>query len=172
MRRIETVDGMGARALRFVILRAARSGEVRGAAWSEIDPEDRVWILPAERMKAEREHRVPLSDAALEVLEAVRGLSDTLVFPSSRLGRSLSDMTLAAVLKRLNVQVTVHGMRSTFRDWTEEATSFPHEVKEAALAHTVRSKVERAYRRTDLFERRRVLMDQWGAFCTGGGDGG
>ncbi len=165
MHRIEDVDGIGALALRFTILTAARSGEVRGAMWPEIDTEARVWIIPADRMKSEREHRVPLSGAALAVLERVRGLSDGLVFPSIRAGRKLSDMTLAAALKRLEVPVTVHGMRSTFRDWCEEMTGFPHEVKEAALAHTVRNRVEAAYRRTDLFDKRRTLMDQWGRFC-------
>ncbi len=165
MHRIEGVDGIGALALRFTILTAARSGEVRGAMWPEIDTEARVWIIPADRMKSEREHRVPLSDAALVVLERVRGLSDGLVFPSIRAGRKLSDMTLAAALKRLEVPATVHGMRSTFRDWAEEMTGFPREVKEAALAHTVRDKTEAAYRRGDLFDKRQALMEQWGRFC-------
>jgi integrase len=165
MRRIETVDGMGALALRFTILTAARSGEVRGAMWSEFDLEARLWTIPADRMKAEREHRAPLSDAALAVVARVRGLSDGLVFPSSRAGRKISDETIAMALKRLGVPVTVHGMRSTFRDWAEEMTAFSHEVKEAALAHTVKDKTERAYRRGDLFEKRRSLMDQWGRFC-------
>jgi integrase len=172
MQRLETVDGMGALALRFAILTAARSGEVRGAAWSEIDTEARVWAIPEERMKAQREHRVPLSDAALAVLDRVRGLSTGLVFPSNRDHRPLSDMTLAAVLKRLNVPVTTHGFRSTFRDWCEEMTGFPREVKEAALAHTVRDKVEAAYRRSDLFDKRRDLMDQWGRFCLSAGSAG
>ncbi len=172
MRRIERVDGMGALALRFTILTAARSGEVRGAMWPEIDADARLWAVPAERMKADTEHRVPLSDAALGVLESVRGLSEGLVFSSNRRGRPLSDMTLAAVLKRLKVDATVHGMRSTFRDWSEEMTGFPHEVKEAALAHTVRNKVEAAYRRTDLFDKRRDLMDQWGRFCLSAGSVG
>ncbi len=145
MRRIEAVEGMGALALRFTILTAARSGE---------------------------EHRVPLSDAALGVLERVCGLSDGLVFPSSWAGRKLSDETLAMALKRLEVPATVHGMRSTFRDWCEEMTGFPHEVKEAALAHTVRNKVERAYRRGDLFDKRRDLMDQWARFCLSAGSKG
>ena len=172
MRRIEDVDGMGALALRFTILTAARSGEVRGAMWSEIDTEARVWAIPADRMKAEVEHRVPLCDETLAVLERVRGLSDGLVFPSRRAGRPISDMTLSAVLRRLDVPGTVHGMRSTFRDWCEEMTGFPHEVKEAALAHTVRNKVEAAYRRTDLFDKRRTLMDQWGRFCLSAGRAG
>ena len=172
MRRIEDVDGMGALALRFTILTAARSGEVRGAMWSEIDTEARVWAIPADRMKAEVEHRVPLCDETLAALERVRGLSDGLVFPSRRAGRPISDMTLSAVLRRLKVPGTVHGMRSTFRDWCEEMTGFPHEVKEAALAHTVRNKVEAAYRRTDLFDKRRTLMDQWGRFCLSAGRAG
>ena len=127
--------------------------------------------IPAER-KTDTEHRVPLSDAALAVLERVHRLSGGRIFESSRRGRPLSDMTLAAVLKRLGVPVTVHGMRSTFRDWAEEMTGFPHEVKEAALAHTVRNKVEAAYRRTDLFDKRRDLMDQWGRFCASAGSKG
>ena len=172
MRRIEAVDGMGVLALRFTILTAARSGEVRGAMWLEIDTEARLWTVPGERMKADTEHRVPLSDAALGVLERVRGLSEGLVFPSIRAGRKLSDGTLATALKRLEVPATVHGMRSTFRDWCEEMTSFPHEVKEAALAHTVRNAVERAYRRGDLFDKRRDLMDQWARFCLSAGSKG
>lgn len=164
MRRIETVDGMGALALRFAILTAARSGEVRGATWAEIDLDAKVWTIPAGRMKAGDEHRVPLTDAACAVLAAVKPLAagpDALVFPSRQSGKALSDMTLAAVLKRLDVAVTVHGFRSTFRDWAEEATAFPHEAKEAALAHKLKNKTEAAYRRTDLFEKRRAMMEAW-----------
>jgi integrase len=128
-----------------------------------------VWTVPAERMKAGREHRVPLSEAALAVLRKAKASAlrpgEALVFPSTKPGKPLSDMTLAAVLKRLEVAATVHGFRSTFRDWAEEATNYPHEVKEAALAHTVKSKVERAYRRTDLFEKRRAMMETWAAFA-------
>ncbi len=168
--RLEAAQGMGALALRFAILTAARSGEVRGARWDEIDFEGKVWTVPAERMKAGRKHRVPLSDAALAVLtnakvQALRS-SEELVFPSTKPGRPLSDMTLAAVLKRLDVPVTVHGFRSSFRDWAEEATNFPHEVKEAALAHTVKNRVERAYRRTDLFDKRWAMMNAWADFAT------
>jgi integrase len=165
MRRIEMVEGMGALALRFTILTAARSGEIRGAMWPEIDTDARLWAVPGARMKSGEEHRVPLSDAALAVLERVRGRSDGLVFPSSRRGRPLSDTTLSAALKMLEIPATVHGMRSTFRDWAEEQTAFSHEVKEAALAHTIRNKVEAAYRRGDLFEKRRDLMDRWARFC-------
>lgn len=165
--------GMGALALRFVILTAARSGEVRGATWDEIDLEAGVWTVPAARMKGDREHRVPLSAPALAMLEQAAELRDplsTLVFPSThRRGRPLSDMTLAAAMKRAGRgDATVHGLRSSFRDWTEEATSYRHEVKEAALAHSVRSKVERAYRRSDLFAQRRAMMDDWGAFVLEG----
>ena len=164
---IESSKGMGALALRFVILTACRSGEARLATWGEIDMDAGVWTIPAERMKSGREHRVPLSAPALAVLETVKPLKENakgLVFPSKRAAKPLSDMTLAAVLKRLEVPVTVHGMRSTFRDWAEEKTAFSHEVKEAALAHTVANKVEAAYRRTDLFDKRRVMMDAWGRY--------
>lgn len=168
--RLEAAEGMGALALRFAILTAARSGEVRGATWAEVDFDNKVWTVPAGRMKAGREHRVPLSEAALTVLRQAKATAlrpgEALVFPSARAGKSLSDMTLAAVLKRLGVPATVHGFRSTFRDWAEEATTYPHEVKEAALAHTVKNKVERAYRRSDLFEKRRAMMETWAAFAT------
>lgn len=167
IRRIEAVDGMGALALRFAILTAARSGEVRGAAWDEIDLDAAVWTVPGERMKAGLEHRVPLSAPALAVLEAVLSKRTGLVFPSARATKPLSDMTLAAVLKRLKVPVTVHGFRSTFRDWASEATDTPREIAELALAHQVGNAVERAYARSDLFDRRRVLMDEWARFAGG-----
>lgn len=166
MRRIEAVDGMGALALRFAILTAARSGEVRGAMWPEIDADARLWTVPEDRMKGGREHRVPLSEPALAVLDHVRGLSDDLIFPSMKPGVPLSDMTVSAVLRRLEVPATPHGMRSCFRDWAEELTGFSYEVKEAALAHVVKSATERAYRRGDLLDKRRALMEQWGRFCT------
>ncbi|MEM7678611.1 MAG: integrase arm-type DNA-binding domain-containing protein [Myxococcota bacterium] len=169
--RLIDASGMGAAALRFTILTAARSGEVRGATWAEFDLESRVWTIPEERMKGGVAHRVPLSDAAVSELRAVRPLSegraaDWPVFPGQR-GRPLSDMTLAAVLKRLDVGVTVHGFRSTFRDWAEERSNARHEIKEAALAHKVPNRVEAAYRRTDLFDARRDLMDRWAQFATG-----
>ncbi|MAS42727.1 MAG: integrase [Rhodobacteraceae bacterium] len=165
--------GMGALALRLVILTAARSGEVRGATWDEIDLEAGVWAIPAERMKAGVAHRVPLSAPALALLTQMVELRDPLsplVFPSThRRGRPLSDMTLAAAMKRAGRgHATVHGLRSSFRDWTEEATAYRHEVKEAALAHAVKSKIEGAYRRSDLFDQRRAMMDDWAAFATGG----
>lgn len=170
MKRLVGTDGMGALALRFAILTAARSGEVRGATWSEVDMEAGIWCIPAERMKGGREHRVPLSEAALDLLRMAKGSAlrpEELVFPSTRRGKPLSDMTLGSVLRRLGVPVTVHGFRSTFRDWAEESTSFPHEVKEAALAHAVRNKVEAAYRRSDLFEKRRHMMKAWAEYALG-----
>lgn len=164
--------GMGAAALRFAILTAARSGEVRGATWAEIDLEEGIWTVPAERMKGGEAHRVSLCQAAFAELVALRPLADGRgdewpVFPGKH-GRPLSDMTLAAVLKRMVVPATVHGFRSTFRDWAEERANARHEVKEAALAHKVPNRVEAAYRRTDLFDARRDLMDLWGRFVTGG----
>ncbi len=153
--------GMGARALEFVILTAARSGEVRGACWSEIDFEAGLWIVPGERMKAGREHRVPLSTGALAVLGSMPRMGD-LVFPGTKPGKGLSDMSLTAVLRRMNRgDITVHGFRSTFRDWSAEATNHPREVCEHALAHSLPDKVEAAYRRGDLIEKRRALMEEW-----------
>ena len=162
----------GALALRFVILTAARSGEVRMATWGEIDLERREWRVPGERMKAGREHRVPLTDAALDVLRQARVLDDGsgLVFPSPvRRGRPLSGVTLTKVLRDndLAERATVHGFRSSFRDWCAE-TGKAREVAEAALAHAVKG-VEGAYFRSDLFDRRRRLMDSWAAFVTGEG---
>ena len=161
--------GTGSLALRFAILTAARSGEVRGATWSEIDMERREWRIPGDRMKAGEEHRVPLSEAAMGVLSEATWIDDGsgLVFPSPiRKGRPLSDVTLTKVLrdKGLAKKATVHGMRSTFRDWCAE-TGKPREIAEAALAHKVGG-VEGAYFRSDLFDRRRRLMDQWAAFVT------
>ena len=150
MERIAKEQGMGALALRFAILTAARSGEVRGATWAEIDLDAAVWTVPAARIKAGVEHRVPLSPAAIAMLRSVEGLSPELVFPSPRsTTEPLSDMTLLAVLRRLEVDAVPHGFRSTFRDWAEEATHYPFEVKEAALAHVVKNKTEAAYRRGD-----------------------
>jgi integrase len=170
MAKIAATKGMGALALRFAILTAARSGEVRGARWAEIDVEARTWTIPAERMKAGTEHRIPLTDPALDVLRLAKGLAtraEDHVFPAQKAATPLSDMTLSAVLKRHEIAVTVHGFRSTFRDWTEEATAYPFEVKEAALAHAVKNKTERAYRRTDLFEKRREMMQEWGRHVVG-----
>jgi integrase len=160
-------EGMGARALEFAILTAGRSGEVRGAEWTEIDLDRAEWIIPAERMKAKRAHRVPLSELALRLLREQAKLKDGsgLVFLGQRRGAVMSDMTLTAVLRRMGRgELTAHGFRSTFRDWAAEATHHPNHVVEAALAHAISDKVEAAYRRGDLFQKRAVLMDDWAAF--------
>ncbi len=157
--------GMGARALEFVILTAARSGEVRGASWSEIDLDAAVWTIPAGRMKAKKEHRVPLSDAALKLLHATPRIGGTdLIFPNTK-GTVLSDMTLTAVLRRMGVAVTAHGFRSSFRDWAGETTAYPREVIEHALAHQLKDKAEASYARGTLFEKRTRLMRDWSKFC-------
>jgi integrase len=166
MLRLRKCGGMGARALEFAILTAARSGEVRGATWGEIDTDTKVWTVPGGRMKAGREHRVPLSADALALLAALPRMAGTdLVFPAPR-GGMLSDMTLTAVLRRMDVPATAHGFRSTFRDWAAERTAYPNEVCEMALAHTIENKAEAAYRRGDLFEKRRVMMADWAKFLS------
>ncbi len=168
MTRLRAADGVGARALEFAILTAARSGEVRGATWQEIDLDARLWTISAERMKGAREHRAPLSDAAVAVLRAMpQERPESYVFKAAHGGR-LSDMTISAVLRRLDVDAVPHGFRSTFRDWVAERTSYPNEVAEMALAHAVGNKVEAAYRRGDLFEKRLAMMNDWGRFCAGG----
>lgn len=164
MVRLREAQGMGARALEFAILTAARSGEVRGATWAEIDLAEGVWTIGPERMKAGRQHRVPLSVKALELLEALPRFEGVdLVFPGTK-DKALSDMTLTATLRRLKVPVTAHGFRSTFRDWAAERTSTPAEVAEMALAHAVGDATEAAYRRGDLFAKRRELMELWAKF--------
>ncbi|MND47920.1 Prophage CP4-57 integrase [compost metagenome] len=165
MSRLRDAEGAGARALEFAILTAGRSGEVRGMSWSEVDMVEGIWTIPASRMKAGREHRVPLSKAALTLLKAAPKMGGTdLVFPGQR-GGALSDMTLSAVLKRMKVAAVPHGFRSTFRDWAAERTAYPAEVAEMALAHSVGNKVEAAYRRGDLMEKRRRLAEDWARFC-------
>jgi integrase len=171
-------EGFGARALEFAALTAARSGEVRGAIWEEIDLERALWVIPAERMKMGREHRVPLSPVAVALLRSLPRLEDNpLVFPAPR-GGQLSDMTLSATMKRMheaeiaaerpgfidlrNKRPAVpHGLRSTFRDWVAEATSYPSEMAEVALAHRINNAVEAAYRRGDMIEKRRKMMRDW-----------
>ena len=167
---IETVRAGSAQpavklAFEFLVLTATRSGEVRGAQWAEIDTADHVWTLSAQRMKAKREHRVPLCGRALEILDAARTLGDgnPHVFPM-RSGRPISASTLLKTLNDLRVAAVPHGFRSSFRDWAAEETDHPREVIEAALAHVVQNKVEAAYARSDLFERRRRLMDDWAAY--------
>lgn len=163
--RLRQQVGMGARALEFAILTAARSGEVRGATWSEIDLMAGVWAIPGERMKAGRDHRVPLSGAALALLAGLpRMAGSDLVFQSPR-GGPLSDMTLSAVLRRMEVAAVPHGFRSTFRDWAAERTAYPGDLAEMALAHTIGDKVEAAYRRGDMFDKRRRMMEEWASFC-------
>lgn len=152
-------------AFEFIILTASRSGEVRGAQWSEIDFENKRWIIPAARMKAKREHRVPLSPRAIEILNAQQGKHPELVFPSDK-GKPYSDMTFTMALRRLGHDFTVHGFRSTFRDWAAEQTAFPREVCEAALAHlSGKDATEAAYFRSDLFVKRRQLMEAWATYC-------
>ena len=163
MGKLGAVQGMGARALEFAILTAARSGEIRGAVWSEIDTDKKIWTIPAERMKMKREHKVALNDESVALLEALPEFGE-LLFPNAK-GTMLSDMTLTAVLRRMNrSDITAHGFRSTFRDWCSERTNYPRDVAEMALAHAIGDKVEAAYRRGDLFEKRRLMMRDWGKF--------
>lgn len=161
MQNLRTRTGIAARALEFLILTAARSGEVRGATWSELDLDKAIWTIPAERMKAGAEHRVPLSNAALQLLSNAPRLADSdLVFPGTK-GQPLSDMSITAVMRRMKLDVVPHGFRSTFRDWAGEKTNYPRELAEQALAHTLTNKVEAAYRRGDALEKRRQMMNEW-----------
>jgi integrase len=164
--KLRECDAIAAIALEFCILTATRSGEVYGARWSEIDMTAKVWTVPAGRMKAAREHRVPLSDRALAILEKLfESRTGDFVFPSPRGQQPLSHVAMAKVMRRLEVeQATVHGFRSAFRDWTGNETQSPREVAEAALAHVVGDKAEQAYRRGDALEKRRALMDAWANF--------
>lgn len=164
--KIRRIDGMGSRALEFAILTAARSGEVRGATWEEIDLDANLWTIPAARMKTGKAHRVPLSDRAVEIVREAKATAfNDFVFPGKKDDRPLSDMTLAKALKTAGgSDFTVHGFRSSFRDWVSEETSFQREVAEAALAHSVGDSVERAYRRGDALEKRRKLMDAWAKY--------
>jgi integrase len=160
-------EGIAARALEFLILTATRTGEVIGARWDEIDLEEKVWIVPAARMKAGREHRVPLSTPAMVILGEMQEICESdFVFPGGKKDKPLSNMAMLAVLKRMGrSDLTAHGFRSSFRDWAAERTNFPYEVAEMALAHTVSDKVEAAYRRGDLFQKRRQIMEAWARFC-------
>ena len=158
---LHTRKGTAARALEFVIYTASRSGEVRGALWSEFDMEAAMWTVPPERMKAGKQHRVPLSAPALDLVKALpRIKGNDLVFSAPR-GGQLSDMSLLAVLRRMEAPAVPHGMRSTFRDWAAERTNFPREVAEMALAHVISSDVEAAYRRGDLYDKRAEMMAAW-----------
>lgn len=155
-------------ALEAVILTATRSGEVRGAKWSELNEDMTLWTVPAERMKAGVTHVVPLSRQAADVFEAAKALRQPdceLIFPGALSGSQLSDMALLQMVKGLDCPVTVHGFRSSFRDWVADETDVPREIAEAALAHALENKVEAAYRRTDFLAKRRALMDQWANYC-------
>lgn len=171
MVQLRDTPGLAARALELTILTAARSGETLGATWAEFDLDAKLWIVPSDRMKARRGHRVPLPDAAVDLLWRIRREwpSDKWAFPghSRDGGKSLSNMAMAAVLKRMKIEgVTVHGFRSSFRDWAAEETDFPREIAEAALAHVVGDATERAYRRGDALEKRRKLMEAWERFLS------
>jgi integrase len=169
---LRTREAPAARALELLILTAARTGEVIGARWNEIDLLDKTWTVPAARMKAHREHRIPLSARAIAILQEMqmarqRDDSNAYVFTGPKPGAPLSNMAFLMLLRRMGLDdLTVHGFRSTFRDWAAERTNYPNHVAEMALAHAVSDKVEQAYRRGDLFEKRRRLMQQWSMFCT------
>ena len=160
-------EGLAARALEFLILTAARTGEIIGARWEEVDVDERLWTIPADRMKAGKEHRVPLSERAVAIIkELTESRTGEFIFPGRKTGNPMSNMAMLKLLQRMGqADLTAHGFRSTFRDWAAEQTSFPHEVAEMALAHTVGDKVEAAYRRGDLFQKRRQLMDDWAQYC-------
>jgi integrase len=162
--RVRADEGASARALEFLILCAARAGEVRGAVWSEFDLDHAVWEIPGQRMKAGKPHRVPLSSRCLEILRAMPR-KNKLVFPG-RAGAMMATSNLVYLLRKLgHGDLTIHGFRSSFRDWCGEHTNFPREVCEAALAHAVGDRVELAYRRGDALEKRRALMNAWAKYC-------
>jgi integrase len=168
-------EGIGALALEFTVLTCARTAETLGATWDEIDLEEKVWIVPGTRIKAGKEHRVPLSKAALAVLHKARDITkkiggpvakSRLIFPNDRSGDRMSPNALLALLKRMQRDdVTTHGFRSCFRDWVGEATNFPNDAAELALAHKVADKVEAAYRRGSMFNKRRLMMEAWANYC-------
>lgn len=153
-------------ALEFLILTATRSGETRNALWSEIDFDTATWTIPAQRMKAKKEHRIPLPSRALEILTEAKALNDgsDLIFAGTRYGKPLSDMTLSKLVKENGFTADIHGFRTSFKTWTQERTTTAREVSEAALAHTIQNKAEAAYARSDLFEKRRTLMERWASF--------
>lgn len=167
VKQLQERKAVAALALEFVILTSARTGEVIAAEWSEVDLSKAVWTVPAERMKAGKEHRVPLSPRAVTILEEMQQLGGKYLFPGVQRDK-LSGMAMAMLLRRMKQDVTVHGFRSAFRDWASECTGYSHEVAEMALAHTISNAVERAYRRGDLFEKRRRLMVDWAAYCAAG----
>jgi integrase len=165
MSKLREQNGVGPLAFQFAILTAARTSEATAARWDEIDLNDKSWTVPAVRMKAGRVHRVPLSAAAIAVLKEVRGLDPVHVFPGLKGGKPISNMAFLMTLRRMKRDdLTAHGFRSTFRDWAAERTDFQNEVAEAALAHVISNQAEAAYRRGDLFEKRRALMEAWGVY--------
>ncbi|WEY37775.1 site-specific integrase [Paraburkholderia sp. SUR17] len=168
MESLRAMDGVASRALEFGILNASRTSEIIGAQWTEIDLDAKLWTIPAERMKMKKEHRVPLSKRAVTILKEMElARHGNFVFPGMRDGSGLSNMSLLAVLKRMGrADLTVHGFRSTFRDWAAECTNFPRELAEKALAHAVRSEVEAAYQRGDLLTKRGRMMDAWATYCS------
>ncbi len=167
MQQLRKDTAVASRALEFLILTAARTNEVIRAQWSDFDLDGKVWVVPAEHMKANRAHRVPLSAATIAALKGVQGLDDTYVFPRQKRDSHLSNAAMRQVLKRLDrASITVHGFRSTFRDWCAESTNYPADVAEMALAHSLRDKTEAAYRRGDLFHKRARLMTDWARFCS------
>jgi integrase len=165
MAKLRAQPGIGFRALEFVILTAARTSEVLRAKWDEVDLNNQIWTIPGSRMKAGKDHRVPLSDAAIHLLSSLNR-SNEFVFPGDR-ATHISDHLLLQTLRRLGVATTVHGLRSTFRQWAAEETSTPREIVEMCLAHQVGTAVERAYQRSDLLEKRRQLMQLWATYCSG-----
>ena len=160
-------EAIAARALEFTILTAARTSETLNAQYGEFDLEKKLWVLPAERMKSGRSHTVPLLSRAQEIIDEMKvAPRSSFVFPGNRPKRSLSNMSMMMLLRRMgHDEITVHGFRSSFRDWAGDCTSYPREVAEAALSHSIGDTVERSYRRKDALEKRRSLMDSWASFC-------
>jgi integrase len=168
-KRLTGNEALAARALELLILTATRTSEVLKATWDEFDLDNGLWVIPAERMKAKRDHRIPLTSEAVVILKPLfENRTSEYVFPGQKHGKPLSGMAMEMLLRRMKVKtVTVHGFRSTFRDWCGDETTFPREIAEAALAHKVGSDVEQAYRRSDALEKRRRLMEAWAYYCTG-----
>jgi integrase len=166
MKDLRKIECSSAAALEFLILTAARTNEVIGAQWTEIDLKENIWMVPAARMKSRREHRAPLSSAAIALLKRQPSANRRFLFPGRGADSPLSNMALLMMLGRMNrSDITAHGFRSTFRDWAAECMNFPNEVVEMALAHVIEDKTEAAYRRGNLFEKRRLVMEEWAAFC-------
>ena len=168
--RLRERESVGRLAFEALVLTAARSGEIRLAVWSEIDLDGKLWTIPAERMKSGREHVVPLSQASVDAITRAHAYRETrsdLVFPGVRSGKPLSDMTLTKICRDMEIAAVPHGFRSSFRDWVAEETDFDGDIAEMALAHAIENKVEAAYRRGNLLEKRRLLMDAWGQYCVG-----